>query len=610
MTLTADAQRLRDDTLYYSSLCQIVTKDGQLVRIEPNPAQLEFETIEQRQRAAGRPIRIIVLKARQVGISTWVQLKLIQRATLRGNHQAIVVAHDKRTASKIFGIGQRAFSHLLDNDYFNGENWDWDGEHPLKPKIRAFKHGVFLHFGNPGTEAWAAGEMWPDSQYHVDTAKEFESGRGATYLSAHLSELAFWERPEQKMTALMNAVPDNPETLAVVESTANGHNFFKEQWDLAGSGESDFEQFFWPWYKEPSYSLPFPTEAEREDFEIGEGRWAEREPELIERLGLTKEQLHWRRAQIVKHGGRIELFDQEYPTTPEDAFIGSGSRVFDAHTVSIVISECDKAQLRSERGQITVTETEMRADRNGQSFEVPSKVIWTPASEMEFGVQAPWRFWKPPDPKTHYVVGNDVSGGQVEAEGSRPAYNAIEVIDRRTGEQIAEYVSRADSHVLTRELYALVLYLGFSIEEARGPFVAIERTGGWGLPVVNALWHDFHYPFTYRSKVHGQMSEQTTRQLGWDTTPRTKPELLGLGQELLASNTHGIRSRELASEMLTYVRAPNGKTGPEPGKYSDRLMAWLIAQIVRRLLPALPPEGEEQGGPIATFAPRDPRTGY
>jgi len=610
------AARLQEDTAFYAeNFLKIVDKDENLVDFTPNAAQLELEAKLREQHEAGQPMRAIVLKARQVGISTWIQAKLMQRVMTRANHRAIVIAHDVETGGILFGMGQTMYAHLPDDE---GETYtDLEGiPRPLRPPIGGHRRKRELEFSSPDRGAWVRGGSWPNSRLIVDTAKEFEAGRGSRYSSVHCSELAFWDDPAAKLSALKNACPKRHGTLLVIESTANGHNFFKEQWDLAAAGASGYVPFFWPWWRHEEYRLPFLNEGERAAFrpaDTDQNRFAEEEAELIRRFGLDLEQLNWRRHTIVDEcSGQLDIFHQEYPATPEEAFLGTGERVFDVLRVAELITHTETEVSPPLRGQLRALEREPREGRAG-TIDIPASPSYVPTTDLELGVIPTWSFWlersddleEHPSglivPERQCVIGVDVSGGQVESEGGEPAYHAIEVVDHLSGEQYAEYVSRIDPHLLTEEVYmAAILF--------RSALVAVERTGSWGLPIVRTLWFDFHYPVLYRQRRHGSTQEKQEHRLGWDTNARTKPTLIANMQALLGTETTGIKSRALAGELFTYVRDEQGKTFPEPGKFADRLMAWGIAQQVRTEIPAAPPE--EEAGPVRMWTPRNPRTGY
>lgn len=571
-------ERLREETPFWAEkFAKIVTKQGQLVPLVAKRGQLELDATLEGQRSEGRPMRAIVLKARQIGFSTWTQAKLVHRCTLRERYDAVTIAHDKETGGKLFRMFETIWGNLPDDP-------------ELRPEAHTYRRSQYLHLG--GDILRHAGEVFPDSRYTVDTAGEFQAGRGGTYRAIHASEVAFWPRINEKLTALMSAVPDDPETLFVMESTANGFNEFKDRWDDAEAGRSGWAAFFWPWFNEPDYRLEFASEGEKERFVIGDptSPYAEEEPDLVERFELEPEQLHWRRQVIAaKFGGDIRFFDQEYPATPHHAFIATGRKVFDPYKVTRLMDRVERTDPRrpSEEcpgpriGDLRGGETRTFPTQRGGVLEVPTSALWTPRPRGVSNRKPPWRFWLESDGRggvkveSQYVIGVDVSGGNTEST-DEPDYHAIQVVDHKTLEQVAEFrAQRLDVDLLTREVLLAALFF-------RKALVAVERTGGWGSPVARILYHDFHYPHVYRSKRVGNTTERIDQRLGWDTNVRTKPELIAHATELLRDEVDGIRSRLLVSEMQTYTRTEKGTAEAEPKKYDDLLMAWMIAQQVAK----------------------------
>jgi hypothetical protein len=607
-------RKLANDTLFYAPRClKIINKDAQTVALQPNAAQRAFEEVRRAQREAGKPQRILVLKARQVGISTWAQAILIQATTQHENQNAVVVAHDVETGNKLFRMGQTMYGHLP-----NIEDYP-----ELKPGIRHHRRGRFMHFAPPGADAWKEGDLYPNSTYFVDTAGEFQAGRGGTYQLAHLSEFAFWERPLEKLTALLAGVPrQNPDSLVIIESTANGMGPFKDMWDEAEEGKSGWAPFFWPWWKEPAYALDFANDFERKDFEnkVGLGKYGEDEPRLLE-LGVTLEQLHWRRMTIATEmSGRVDLFHQEYPSTPEEAFIASGRQVFDPEVVKGVLVGCDKTDPRTPDeenpgpllGGFKASGTEKVISERRGEVERPTGALWVPREDLL--QRNPWKLWVPlrgqdepnpgqPKAEGRYVIGVDASGGEMSEGASTPAYHSIEVINHKTREQVAEYRSHVDPDVLAELVYLAAKHI---FNEA---WVAVEITGGWGLPIVRRLFHDFHYPFVYIRKQHSSSTEDQSKMIGWHTTQQTKPIIEANMAQMLREGSHGVKSRDLTMEMFSYVRDDKGRTGPEAGRFSDLLIAYMIAQQVANEYPMrLVKKGFPGDGDL--YAGRDPITGY
>jgi hypothetical protein len=177
------------------------------------------------------------------------------------------------------------------------------------------------------------------SIYRTMTAGSKGGGRAGTPNIIHASEFAHYEDPDYGV-GLFNALPLEPETIGVIESTAKGFNHFFKLWDLAVRGAEDpetgvvWQPLFYGWHDNPRNALAFISEQARERFErtIGDedGGGDPEEVLLAESFGVTLEQLNWRRAIIngPEAGGSVEWFHQEHPTTPEQMFIGSGQPVF------------------------------------------------------------------------------------------------------------------------------------------------------------------------------------------------------------------------------------------------------------------------------------------
>lgn len=605
--IDAVRERVREETPYWAeNFAQIVTKQGQLVPFKLKAGQLAYDAGLEAQRAEGKPMRAIALKARQIGISTMTQAKLVHRCTLRERYDALTVAHDRETGAKLYRMAETMYANLPDDP-------------ELKPRLGQHRRQRFLHFAGDGL--WTQGQVFPDSRYLVDTAGEFQAGRGGTYRGLHCSEVAFWAQIGLKLTALLQAVPDDNETLIGLESTANGFNEFKDLWDDAEEGRSDFFAFFWPWHKEEEYTLAFASESERERFVVADRNLpiAEEEADLLKNFDLTLEQLNWRRRTIAnKCGGDIRVFHQEYPSTPEEAFVSTGGKVFDPYKVAQLMVRVDITDPRVPTeenpgpaiGDFAAERMGVQTSRNGDTIEVPEAALWVPRERGIVNPEAPFRLWLPEDdvakPPSEYIVNADVSGGRTETTADTD-YHAIEVIDHKTGEQVAEYRSRIEPEQLAKLLLLVALFFN----EA---WVAIERTGSWGMPILRILWHDFHYPFIYRSKRTGHTSEKTEHRLGWDTNARTKPELVAGLAELLRIGEDGIKSRVLANEVRTYTRTEKGSFEAEPGRFDDCVSAYMIGQQVRRELPL---KGTDDGGPedapfvaaSAGLASYDPRYG-
>lgn len=592
MSATAEEtlQRLRDEpAIWAEHLAKIVDKQRQLIPFIFNEGQQTLDGMLRVQRETGLPERAIALKSRQIGVSTYVQARAIQQTTLNQFQAALVIAHDKETTKKLFRIGERIYDNLPPIP-------------EVKPNKISHRRGTFLHFGDED------GGGWPDSTYLVDTAGERESGRGGTYTLFHGSEVAVWPDIATKLTALGEAIPDEPETLVVLESTANGANEFKDLWTDAVEGRSDFAPFFWPWWKQAEYTLPFANDDEREAFErrVGTGPYGEDEPALLnpgpldtitrQHVPLTLEQLHWRRRKIASpyFGGKLDKLKQEHPTTPQEAFVSSGRQVFEPSLVQVIVDATDLTDPRiptaefpgPEIGQFKAASKKEVLTRSGPQ-QIPASAIWIPKSDLSLSEDANWRLWLKDTPEItdgkptgQFIIGSDISGEVTEKDGwasDEPAWDTIEVIGHESRLQVAEWRGRLDSDLLAEQIYLACLHFN-------KPWAAPEATG-YGGAVIRKLFMDYKYPYLYKRRSHGTTMESQVDRYGFSTDRATKPLLDANFAEAIRDGTHGIRSRALALELTTYIRDSRGRTRPEKGKFSDLLMAYSIAQFVADIQP-------------------------
>lgn len=603
-------EALRTDISVYGRRCvRIVDKQSRVVPLELLPAQRKVVEALERQRQQGLPQRVIVLKSRKTGVSTLIMAIMMQRATQLPNRNALVVAQDRKTAGELFEVGEKMYQRLP--------------EHPqldLKPVLRNRRYLRLMHFGEPSREARRRGRIGLDSKIEADGARELEAGRGYTYHDLHLSEVAFW--PDRgKLTSLLNAVPDGPDTMIVMESTAKGYNHFRSLWIAAENGDSPFATVFISWLEDPDCWLPFSDDAERAEFEadVGTGAYGEDEPGLLER-GAALEQLHWRRWAIgAKCGGSLDDFHQEYPSTPEEAFIASGRMFFDKALVSAMIDRAKRTdpQIPSpdnpgpERGLLKAARTQQRQGANA-IFEVPTKVEWWPAQATGFGRSHPFirRFEEPfaghrkgeacPDcegpghdcdscggsgqveqdiPQGRYVLFVDPASGEETDEGD-PDWHAMQVVDHRTKRHVAAYHSRIDPDLLGLEAFKLGLYYNTAL-------IAVEITGGYGGTIVRSLNKDLGYRPNriYRRKRELTPGEKAMDLLGWQTSIATKPALEATGKRLLREAPPAVlRDRLTALQLRTYIKDHKGRTGAEKGAHDDLLMGWLGAQHIAYLV--------------------------
>jgi hypothetical protein len=280
-------RRLRADFETYAAFAlKIRTKAGELRPLALNAAQRALHAAAEKQRRETGRVRLIIVKGRQQGCSTYVQARFYWRLSHAKFQRGFILTHCADSTAHLFEMTMRF--------------------HAQCP--RALR---------PTTGRANARELWfsrIDSGLSVGTAGASAVGRGATLQLFHGSEVAFWPNAAEHMAGALQAVPQTDGSEVFLESTAQGEGgAFHDLWRRANRGESEFRPVFLPWHWQAEYASPAPfgfapDEAERE---------------LASRYALSPAQLVWRRQKIAQLGG-LALFRREYPFTPEEAFASSG----------------------------------------------------------------------------------------------------------------------------------------------------------------------------------------------------------------------------------------------------------------------------------------------
>jgi len=273
-------------------LLRIRDKQGSHLQLAPNRAQREFS------RRCGR--RNIVLKARQLGVTTWVAARFFLHTITQPGTVSVQVAHDLASAEELFRIVRR-FLENLPEPLRQGA---------LETSRANVRQIIFPHL---------------DSEYRVETAADPNAGRGLTIRNLHCSEVARWPRdPGETLAALRAAVP--PDGEIVLESTPNGAaGCFYEEWQTAE--KKGYVRHFFPWWWEKSYRRE-PLDVLPLD---------KKEVELSGKYGLMPAQIAFRREIQAEFRGRAA---QEYAEDAESCFLASGECVFDVPTIEQRMKSC------------------------------------------------------------------------------------------------------------------------------------------------------------------------------------------------------------------------------------------------------------------------------
>lgn len=284
------ARLLDDDELYCRVNLKIRTKEGDLIAFEWNDAQRLLHAKLEQQKAEKGWVRAIVLKGRQQGCSTYVAARFYKRVTSQFGKRCMILTHLDAATQNLFGI-VKTFYDLSDA--------------ALRPVAKS----------NSGTELSFSRLR---SGYKVATAGSKHAGRSDTVQLLHGSEAAFWSNAKLIMAGLGQTLPLTEGSEGILESTANGlNNLFRSMWLLAVAGKSDYMPVFIPWFIQKEYRREAPADFEMSPEEI----------EYMEAFDLDPEQMAWRQTKILTDfAGDEDWFNQEYPATPDMAFLKVGHK--------------------------------------------------------------------------------------------------------------------------------------------------------------------------------------------------------------------------------------------------------------------------------------------
>ena len=518
----------------------IKTKDQRIKPFNLNKGQLKYATWYQSCLDQRISARAIILKARQMGFSTLIEGLMFAMTMTHPNVHSRILAHDADSTANIYAMTEMFYDSL---------------DESIKP-MKARRNRNEITFENP-IEEDRGKTPGLRSKIEVNTARNVRAGRSATIHNVHCSEVAFWDDPATLVTGLMRGVPDKPLTSVVLESTANGiGNYFHHEWILAEPGlygkpvEGDYTPFFFPWFEDEDYRSKLNAQ-ERKEFNLDP-----EEKRLKEKYGLDLEQLKWRRKQIrqmaaaaraEKNPAKIglsglQLFRQEYPADPREAFISTGRPVFDGQALDWY----ERTQMRSPEFVGDLME-----DRNG-------KLI------IQEGNKGALSVWETPVRGEGYIIGADFAEGIASGD-----YTSYHVVSQKGYNVVAHWWGHIDIDLAAEELEKLGMYYN----EA---FIVPERNNQ-GLVVCLEL-RARRYRRVYTKTIKGLRTGDKRRdEIGWRTDKASKPVMIADLASDVRDHTLGIPSQETIDEMYKYVRNERGQTQAQEGAHDDRVISLALA---------------------------------
>jgi len=527
------------DFTYYATKClKIQTMDAKLINFKFNISQRVLMAIYDHIVASGRLKRVVILKGRRQGMSTFTTGRNYWKTSTNYNRYAVTVTHEPDATSFLFKMVKRFHGHT---------------PKAFQPETR-YSNQKLLEFNSEDNTGL-------DSAFRVGTAGKEDFGSGQLIHYLHLSELSKWPTHTQTelITSLFQCVPDNQDTEIVLESTAKGiggefySRFFgaRYQYEVylkddntvtfrctineSADEDNEFSAVFLPWFVFEDY-----VRTPAEDFIR-----TEEEEVMVKRYNLSDERLAWRRWAIVNRcGGIKETFFQEYPSCSKEAFLVSGTPIFNNIQCQELKEGCS---LPIARYNCQIASGSWIAHEHGSL-----------------------RVWEEPKVGRAYVIGADVAEGLANGD-----FSCADVLDHRTGKQVAQWHGKCDA-----DEYGRILgYLGQRYNHA---WLGVERNNH-GLTTLTILQQD-KYKRLYVEKIE-EPPAKPRKRFGWLTTRSTKPLVIDWLIEEMREESHGIVCAETFEEMMSFKKQDNGDMEADAGMFDDRVMSRAIAGAVRRKSP-------------------------
>lgn len=564
--------RCRYDFPYWAARYAYIKKKGggDDILFRLNPPQRRLVALFEEDRVAGRPLRLIMLKARQWGGSTCVQLYMawMQLTGLRGLN-SLIIAHQGAASDEIKDMFERLVkSYPVAMLRDPGDDWS-ESEKKLE---RVGKSGATMRVPQR------------NCKIKLGTAERPDSCRGGDYNLVHCSEVGIWKRTEGKMPedivrSACSGVLLEPSTMIVYESTANGTgNFFHREYEAARRGESQFKPMFVSWFEIPQYSLPL-DDAEAFASRLYEHRHEESAPSnrrvagkylwWLWEGGATLEGINWYCRERMKYSDS-SMMAAEYPSDDTEAFATTGAMVFDRYQVEKLRHRCSYP--------LAIGELE------GAAPDGPGSLQSLRFNPGESGGLKIWAFPALPDEDhftERYLCVVDVGGRSLRSD-----WSVITVFDRRQmadgglPEVVAQWRGHIDMDLLAWKAAGIAQWYDEALLVIESNTIETRETengtDGDQTAFLLTLIRDA-YPNLYaRVNPGDEIRGGVAMRYGFHTNQSTKPMIISTMVRVVRDGLYIERAEEAIEEMLTYERRQNGSCGAIAGCHDDLLMTRAI----------------------------------
>lgn len=514
----------------------IVDKASKLIPLRHKKAQLILFNAKQRQRKRGFPVRIIVVKARQKGLSTAEAAERFEDVNRNPNRHMCLISLDLDGTDKVFRMS-KTFQ----------DNMPADSKRRTVASNR--KAIIYTKPHNSSILCQTAGK---------DVGK---LGRGGTTHGLHATEVAFWRHAESQLAGLLQEVPKTPDSSVVIESTAFGtvgafHDRYTSAVDRVRLGHYDgFIPVFVPWFVDDEYQMAIPRRRTM-NLETDHENYGD-EQQLFRKHGLTPEQLYWRRWMIDNDfNGDLSWFKQEYPSTWREAFQGTGRMVFRPGDLDAMEEHCKPPiatiEFFEEGGTVRYRNVNRRANC--------------------------WSVWQWPIKHRSYAGFADVAEGMLSDTTnpkSTPDRSVAGFMDRDKQSLVITYYGRPDTIEFGDQFVMACKFYNYA----------------WASPEMNSIGQSVldtmkraEYQYIYSREHHQEQDvEEDSKKLGWKTTVLTRKPLVADLQKVVKDHLLVVQDVRVIDELRTFVWNATGKAEADKGEHDDCvIMLGGLLQMHRR----------------------------
>lgn len=568
--------RMRYDFAFWAAVFVYIKRKGggSDVLFRLNRPQRKLICRLESMRKAGKPIRLILLKARQWGGSTAIQiymswLQLVHEEGLN----SLIIAHQGTGSDEIKDMFDRMIkAYPVDMLHCLGDAY-------------AVNESKLVGVGKSGNIFRVPQR---NCKIKVGTAERPNSCRGGDYNLVHLSEVGLWKETEGKkaediVRSACSGVLLRPMTMIVYESTPNGvGNFFHKEYLAAKKGKHQFESMFVSWYEIEQYELPFSDDAERCDFASrlianrynDEVKSEREEPGTylwrLWKMGATLEAIHWyvsERSKYTNHGDMAS----EYPSDDIEAFTYSGRKVFSSDDVEQFRPACRPPRWIGEiygaadEGERAIESLRFKQEDAGRLY------MWQDVEKSD-----------DEDVTDRYLVVVDVCKGHTKNADFADilVLDRFPMVDGDPPVVAAEWHGHIDMDRLAWKSLQVAAYYNHALLVIESNTLETNNTKGEAEYILTLI-HDVYGKQLYARKQSSEDIRQgLPKKYGFHTNPLTKKVVIYNLKVVIRERMYVEREEACLDEYLTYVETENNVFEAMEGYHDDRLMTRAIGMQV------------------------------